>query len=566
MPAQHDFNDLSMLLPLFSSPRPAPLPTSMSSRSSPSPQGFIVPQIPPRDCPLSITIDDAGHRRLPLVSSNPLPPDHERVRKLIRHRLDITAKCANCAELAIDSEFFEAGVPCPPCAVLGIPDCQFADPYDFMMNLRNRRDAHFLHEPRSSVLLFATTNLPLPSSNASTNMLPHGSTPRHKALLADSCTGRLAFRGYQALAASSTDASLFSRFLAFGHDARIHPSVLRAVADRLQLSTILLTSVQNSSFSSPLCRRLGSQLLLPMPSFDAPRLSLSEEDAVRALHKTVRATRYDDPVDQDTFLVASAHSILQFQEQIASFASSPDLSECVFSIRTGLHQNNSRLESTTSGDVLIAVSDFAGEIIQEAAVARAERREALKYAEKKRALSPDEDTVSIPSDDEEPVSNNRPVSLTVEPSSPADGTNTTVVASPVRALLSPLPELESLMFSIRLTSPALAPPVSPSSPTQSLPDLVPISLPSSESLVNGRDWPQKMMHALDPIEDPPTSRILSTTMPPLSRDPSSRSQHLFNRTHVEAEVRRLAATQEHLGEQIQALQETCLGQAKSFDS
>ncbi|KAJ6628092.1 hypothetical protein B0H10DRAFT_2428963 [Mycena sp. CBHHK59/15] len=520
MPAQHDFNDLSMLLPLFSSPRPAPLPTSMSSRSSPSPQGFIVPQIPPCDCPLSITIDDAGHRRLPLVSSNLLPPDHECVRKLIRHRLDITAKCANCAELAIDCEFLEAGVPCPPCAVLGIPDCQFADPYDFMMNLRNRRNAHFLHE--REVLCAAVCDNKLAPS-VFEREYEHASAWFYSAaqgLLADSCTGRLAFRGYQALAASSTDASLLSRFLAFGHDAHIHPSVLRAVVDRLQV--------------------------LFLSYLDRPSTQL------------------------------------QFREQIASFASSPDLSESVFSIRTGLHQNNSRLESTTSGDVLIAVSDFAGEIIrshqlfrdrqcgqtvrlhaEEAAVAHAEHREALKYTEKKRALSPDEDTVSIPSDDEEPVSNKRPVSLTVEPSSPADGTNTTVVASPVRALLSPLPELESLMFSIRLTSPALAPPVSPSSPTQSLPDLVPISLPSSESLVNGCDWPQKMMHALrfhrGPTNVLNTQHHYATVIP----RPIVMVQHLVQQ---DAEVWQLAATQEHLGEQIQALQETCLGQAKSFDS
>ncbi|KAJ7440171.1 hypothetical protein FB451DRAFT_1300868, partial [Mycena latifolia] len=141
MPYERDY-----LLPLFSAPRPAPLPSPRSSRSSPPPQGFVVPPIPPRDCPLSIIIDEAGHRRLPLVSGNPLPVDHERARKLVRHRLDITAKCANCAEMAIDCEFFEAGVPCPPCVVLGIPDCQFADPHDFMLNLRHRRDAHFLHE------------------------------------------------------------------------------------------------------------------------------------------------------------------------------------------------------------------------------------------------------------------------------------------------------------------------------------------------------------------------------------------------------------------------------------
>jgi hypothetical protein len=113
------------------------------------------------------------------------------------------------------------------------------------------------------------------------------------------------------------------------------------------------------------------------------------------------------------------------------------------------------------------------------------------------ALSLDDDAVSIPSDDEEAFHNNkRRFSLTVEvrssafincatlnlapaqPSSPVNGDEATAVASPVQgesrailfaplfipiltvrssALLSPLPELESLMFSIRLTSPALAP-------------------------------------------------------------------------------------------------------------
>ncbi|KAJ7473311.1 hypothetical protein FB451DRAFT_1248970 [Mycena latifolia] len=252
-----------------------------------------------------------------------------------------------------------------------------------------------------------------------------------------------------------------------------------------------------------------------MPSLDTSCLPKSEQDAIRLLHKTVRATRYDDPVDQDAFLVASAHSVLALREHVASFASSPELSECVFTIRTALHQNNSRFESS-SGEVLAAISDFAGEIVRSrqlirdrhraqstrlraeaGAAARAERREALQYAKKKRALSPDEDTVSIPSDDEESFHHNaRPISLAIEPSSPVNGNDTTTVPSPVQALLSPLPELESLMFSIRLTSPALAPPVSPLSPTQSLPGLVPISPPSNEVPANGRDWPQKKMNAL----------------------------------------------------------------------
>ncbi|KAJ7466666.1 hypothetical protein B0H11DRAFT_2197569 [Mycena galericulata] len=274
----------------------------------------------------------------------------------------------------------------------------------------------------------------------------------------------------------------------------------------------------NTNFPSSLlfCLWLGFQHTTPliMPSLDTPCLPKSKQDAIRLLHKTVRATRYDDPVDQDAFLVASAHSVLALREHVASFALSPELSECVFTIRTALNHNNARFEST-SGEVLAAISDFAGEIVrsrqlirdrnraqstrlraEEGAAARAERREALQYAKKKRPLSPDEDAISIPSEDEESFMNDHPAPLTVEPSSPVNGIDKTAVPSPVQALLSPLPELESLMFSIRLTSPVLAPPVSPSSPTQSLPDLVPIFPPSNKESVNGRDWPQKMMHVL----------------------------------------------------------------------
>jgi hypothetical protein len=48
-----------------------------------------------------------------------------------------------------------------------------------------------------------------------------------------------------------------------------------------------------------------------MASLDTPYLNETEEDAIRALHKSVRATRYEDPVDQDAFLVAAARSIVR---------------------------------------------------------------------------------------------------------------------------------------------------------------------------------------------------------------------------------------------------------------
>ncbi|KAJ7665578.1 hypothetical protein B0H17DRAFT_1143356 [Mycena rosella] len=239
------------------------------------------------------------------------------------------------------------------------------------------------------------------------------------------------------------------------------------------------------------------QHLTPMSSFNTPSLLESEEDTVRLLHKSVRTTRYDDPLDQDAFLIASAHTILQFSDQYTAFTANPELSECVFSIRKALHQNNFRSDSTC-GEVLTAISDFAGEIVrsrqlfrdhqraqatrlhaEEAAEARTARCDALAYAKKKRVLSPDSDTVSIPSDDEDTPPNKDPIP------SPIEGADATMIASPARVhssvLLSPLPELESLMLSIHLTNPALAPPASPSSPTQSLLDLVPIYPPSNDT-------------------------------------------------------------------------------------
>ncbi|KAJ7607770.1 hypothetical protein DFH06DRAFT_1347329 [Mycena polygramma] len=224
-----------------------------------------------------------------------------------------------------------------------------------------------------------------------------------------------------------------------------------------------------------------------MSSLDTPSLSQLEEHAVRALHKSVRATRYEDPVDQDAFLVASARTILQFRENIASFAASSEIGESVFAIRSALAQNNSRL-STPPDDIFASISDFAGEIArarqllrdrkraqtsrlraEEGTAARAARREALEYAAKCNK-DHDSDVVSIPSDDDEPRASKQPSPLRVKACSP-------ISTSPVQVrliALSPLPELETLMFSLRLSNPCPTPPDSPSSPARSLPDLVPI--------------------------------------------------------------------------------------------
>ncbi|KAJ7468527.1 hypothetical protein FB451DRAFT_1400904 [Mycena latifolia] len=175
-----------------------------------------------------------------------------------------------------------------------------------------------------------------------------------------------------------------------------------------------------------------------------------------------------------------------------------------------------------------------------------------------RVLSPDSDTIFIPSDDEDTSPNKDPIP------SPIEGTDATTIASPTRVrssvLLSPLPELESLMFSIRLTSPALAPPASPSSPTQSLLDLVPIYPPSSQHPANGPEFPaaQDDSYSAAHTRNPGAPQIRAST-------PPSKPKLYRQLTDVEAEIQRLAAAQEHLHEQIQAVQEAFKGQGKASD-
>ncbi|KAK6967030.1 hypothetical protein R3P38DRAFT_3150524 [Favolaschia claudopus] len=206
-------------------------------------------------------------------------------------------------------------------------------------------------------------------------------------------------------------------------------------------------------------------------TFDSPVLSTADEKIVRDLQKTLRATHYDDPVDQATFLGAAAESLLSFRLQVASFALNAELAEC-----------------QSIADIL----GFVGEIISkrqlfrdrkraqternsgaEAAIARAQRRDALEYAagkaSKKTPTSApkDEDCVSIPSDDEKLDDNKQPAAIKI-PETPkiVPVAGLSVVSSPVQG---------DLMFNLRLNHPMLVPPVSP---CPSLPGLEQIESPS----------------------------------------------------------------------------------------
>ncbi|KAK7034173.1 hypothetical protein R3P38DRAFT_3496502 [Favolaschia claudopus] len=210
-------------------------------------------------------------------------------------------------------------------------------------------------------------------------------------------------------------------------------------------------------------------------------LSKAEEDIIRSVHKTLRATHYEDPSDQKKFLEECARVLLVFRNRPSSFAMSTELGEYVFLLRAEMHKNSLVLPSPAS-NYYSSVVDFAGKVARkrieyfrnlklapikplpaiDAAKANESHQEApdaVACTSKAPVTLGDDDAVSIPSDDEYEV--------VARPS------------TPIPELLSPLPELQSLMLSLRLNGVA---PFSPSSPSPSLPDLVPIESPTLQAL------------------------------------------------------------------------------------
>ncbi|KAJ7651863.1 hypothetical protein B0H17DRAFT_1147538 [Mycena rosella] len=194
-------------------------------------------------------------------------------------------------------------------------------------------------------------------------------------------------------------------------------------------------------------------------------LPKADQDAVRKLLKSLHATKYDDPVDQDAFLLDSANTLLRFRPYLASFAMASELGECVFTLRSLMHVNNVRL-GTPPSDAFLSLQDFVGDIIRKRQVFRERQRAnadrariaggiaaqivhsaALEYAShvnKKAPGSPD-DTVSIPSSSDESGMDGPPRTPTSPPPSLV-----TVESSPTQdsqqvcfkaILLSPIGEL-----------------------------------------------------------------------------------------------------------------------------
>ncbi|KAJ7771192.1 hypothetical protein B0H14DRAFT_3509140 [Mycena olivaceomarginata] len=225
-----------------------------------------------------------------------------------------------------------------------------------------------------------------------------------------------------------------------------------------------------------------------------PYLSKCGEAVVHELHKTICATRYEDSVDQETFLVSSANTILRLRPQVLSFVLISDVGECVFTLRSMLHPFNAPL--STPCDAYVSIEDFAGEIMRkqqeilDRKLVQAEHAHAANVAAahlKHQAVlaqvvrfnkrpSPEEDAVSIPSGDEDSVSPNLPTVPNTPAPSPivTDLTNDPVFNQVCPAgLLSSLYNLPTHLARLSLDAIPSTPPRSPLSPSLSLPDLVP---------------------------------------------------------------------------------------------
>ncbi|KAF8187666.1 hypothetical protein K438DRAFT_1936498 [Mycena galopus ATCC 62051] len=289
-------------------------------------------------------------------------------------------------------------------------------------------------------------------------------------------------------------------------------------------------------------------------------LSKSNEETVRKIFKTIRATKFEDPVDQDSFLVDSANTVLQlqFRPQIASFALVPELGECIFTIRSMMHANNARL-GTPFSDAFISIQDFAGEIVRKrqmfrerrrahidrmraagGAAARIERNAALEYAaniDNKSPHSPGEDVVSIPSSGDESGAD-EPAPLLKNPPS-----------SPITVDLTNIPPSSQAALSV-VTKPL---PTGPRAGLYSRPTQAPRKRRRVEEGENDHSQAAQLFYARPsrPMQHSPNDSA------PLRPAASPSEAQLRGRlAAIQAEIRRLASAQKELYWQLQTLRQS----------
>ncbi|KAJ7429208.1 hypothetical protein B0H11DRAFT_1945619 [Mycena galericulata] len=162
------------------------------------------------------------------ISDTPLDVLDSRVTRLVQAH-----------PMGIPCSYYEAGVPCPPCTILGIPECDWADPFWVLEHLRCSRDSYFCTERDALVKSVKENRLPV-------SLFDHEFGIRmswfytsaqgaiNRFLLNSQATRDIGLRGYRALAASTTDASMLLRFITLGVETNIHPLVLQVVGQRVQ--------------------------------------------------------------------------------------------------------------------------------------------------------------------------------------------------------------------------------------------------------------------------------------------------------------------------------------------
>ncbi|KAF8169899.1 hypothetical protein K438DRAFT_1983029 [Mycena galopus ATCC 62051] len=170
--------------------------------------------------------------------------------------------------MAVECTFSKAGIPCPLCSIMGIPDYKWNDLFFFTENLRRQHDLYLLDEHNSLVCSMQDNHLApalfkcefehmqnwfyASTQGRITRFLVHSfsvfivspSSLANSSWLAwanSRATHNITVQGYHLLATTSTDTSLLLYFIALGTESHIHPLVLQVVMECM-LVIIMSTS------------------------------------------------------------------------------------------------------------------------------------------------------------------------------------------------------------------------------------------------------------------------------------------------------------------------------------
>ncbi|KAJ7609275.1 hypothetical protein FB45DRAFT_1066997 [Roridomyces roridus] len=221
-----------------SSRRPPSPPSSRSNSPTSFPPGFVFPPNPPLNCPFRECVGFAEDG-MPTVSDSPVRSDDPLVEQVMMFRADPSSPCAHCRKHGNRCEFVESGSPCPTCLALGVPDCRFADPDYFLLNLVEYRNRH-LHD-KCDELVGQVNNGTLDASlfdqayhriEEEFYRVAQGAIVRFG--ITHGATNDLTRRGFHLLALSVDDPEVLAQLIAACTKTGLHPDVLVDMSTRLR--------------------------------------------------------------------------------------------------------------------------------------------------------------------------------------------------------------------------------------------------------------------------------------------------------------------------------------------